>query len=122
MPQEPTPPNDSLIPSQPIPAGAQELSKRVGGLLDGQPKDDRTVAQALEGMDDIVELMAAGMYNMASMLVGEGEDSALLVEAAISTAKISPCAGAVAGAVCRVSGAAGCGAGRLSVEGAVAGC
>ncbi|MGA3135341.1 MAG: hypothetical protein ABSC88_05025 [Terracidiphilus sp.] len=92
MPQEPTPPNDSLIPSQPIPAGAQELSKRVGGLLDGQPKDDRTVAQALEGMDDIVELMAAGMYNMASMLVGEGEDSALLVEAAISTAKISPCA------------------------------
>jgi hypothetical protein len=92
MPQEPTPPKDSLIPSQPIPAGAQELSKRVGGLLDGRPKDDRTVAQALEGMDEVVELMAAGMYNMASMLVGEGEESARLVETAISTAKISPCA------------------------------
>lgn len=92
MPQEPTPPKDSLIPSQPSPAEAQAFSKRVRELLDGQPKDDRTVAQALEGMDDIVELMAAGMYNMASMLVGEGEDSARLVETAISTAKVSPCA------------------------------
>ncbi|MGP8175669.1 MAG: hypothetical protein ACLP7O_14135 [Terracidiphilus sp.] len=92
MPQEPTPPKDSLIPSQPSPAEAQAFSKRVRELLDGQPKDDRTVAQALEGMDEIVELMAAGMYNMASMLVGEGEDSVRLVETAISTVKVSPCA------------------------------
>ena len=64
--------NDSLIPTKPIPAEAHAFSKRVHGLLDGQPKDDATVRQALEGMDGIVALMSAGMYNMASMLVGEG--------------------------------------------------
>jgi len=83
--------NDSLIPPKPIPAEAHAFSKRVHGLLDGQPKDDATVRQALEGMDGIVELMAAGMYNMASMLVGEGEDSIRLVETAIANAEVSSC-------------------------------
>jgi hypothetical protein len=83
--------NDSLIPTKPIPAEAHAFSKRVHGLLDGQPKDDATVRQALEGMDGIVALMAAGMYNMASMLVGEGEDSIRLVETAIANAEVSSC-------------------------------
>lgn len=79
----------SLIPPQPIPEGAQAFNERVQGLLDGCPKDDATVAQALEGMDAIVEHIAAGLYTLASMLVGEGEDSVRLVETTIATVQVS---------------------------------
>jgi DNA-directed RNA polymerase specialized sigma24 family protein len=44
------------------------------------------------GLKDIFELVAAGLYSLASMLVGEGEESGRLVEEAISTAQVSPCA------------------------------
>jgi DNA-directed RNA polymerase specialized sigma24 family protein len=46
----------------------------------------------LEGMEEIFELVASGLYSLASMLVGEGEDSARLVEEAIASAQVSPCA------------------------------
>jgi hypothetical protein len=84
-------PNESLIPSQPIPAEAHAFSKRMGGLMDGKPKDDATVAQAFEGMDEMLDLIAAALYNLASMLVGEGEDSVRLVETAVATAEVSAC-------------------------------
>ena len=80
---------DSLIPQQPIPAGAEEFSKTVSGLLDGQPKDEATVNRALEGMDAMLDTIAAGLYSMASMLVGEGEDGIGLVETAVARTEIS---------------------------------
>ena len=80
---------DSMIPQQPMPAGAEEFSKTVSGLQDGRPKDEATVNRALEGMDDMLDTIAAGLYSMASMLVGEGEDSIELVEAAIARTDIS---------------------------------
>jgi DNA-directed RNA polymerase specialized sigma24 family protein len=46
----------------------------------------------LEGMEEIFELVASGLYSLASMLVGEGEDSARLVEETIASAQVSPCA------------------------------
>jgi DNA-directed RNA polymerase specialized sigma24 family protein len=63
MSQESNRPNDSLIPPQPIPAG----------------------------MEEIIEMIAAGLYSLASMLVGEGEESERLVEAAIANAEVSVC-------------------------------
>lgn len=81
--------SSSLIPPQPIPEGAQAFNERVHGLLDGRPKDEATVAQALEGMDAIVDRIAAGLYTLASMLVGEGEDSVRLVENTIATVQVS---------------------------------
>jgi len=83
--------NDSLIPAPSLDAGAEAFSERIQGLLDGQPKDDATVARALEGMEDMVDRMAARMYNLASMMVGEGEDSISLVEAAIAKTEVSAC-------------------------------
>jgi DNA-directed RNA polymerase specialized sigma24 family protein len=80
----------SLIPPHPIPAGAQDFSRRVHGLLDGQAKDEATVAQALEGMEAMLDAIAAGMYSLASMLVGEGEEGVRLVETAVATAEVSP--------------------------------
>ena len=81
----------SLIPQPPIPEGAQDFSKRVHGLLDGQAKDAATVAQALQGMEAMLDAIAAGLYSMASMLVGEGEDGVRLVETAVATAEVSAC-------------------------------
>jgi DNA-directed RNA polymerase specialized sigma24 family protein len=43
-------------------------------------------------MQEIFELVASGLYSLASMLVGEGEESARLVEEAVATAQVSPCA------------------------------
>jgi hypothetical protein len=91
MPEEPTAATGSLIPSQPIPPAAEVFSKRMRGLLDGQPKDEATVAKALAGQDEIFELIAAGLYSLASMLVGEGEQSVRLVETAVATAEVSVC-------------------------------
>ncbi|MGO9336182.1 MAG: RNA polymerase sigma factor [Terracidiphilus sp.] len=81
---------DSLIPAQPVPDGAEEFTERVYGLLDGQPKDEATVAKAFDGLDEMFDLIAAGMYSIASMLVGEGEDSIRLVETAVANAEVSP--------------------------------
>ena len=79
----------SLIPPQPIPARAQEFADRVRGLLDGQQKDDATVAKAFEGMDAMIDLIAAGLYTIASMLVGEGEESVRLVETAVANTEVA---------------------------------
>ena len=91
MRQDLSTPNQSLIPPVPIPAEAHAFTSRIHGLLDGQPKDDATVEKALEGMDFMFERIAAGLYNLASMLVGEGEDSVRLVEAAVTNSEVSGC-------------------------------
>ncbi|HZP07247.1 MAG TPA: hypothetical protein VFB43_20275 [Terracidiphilus sp.] len=82
-------PNSNLFPPQPVPEGAEAFTDRVHGLLDGQPKDEATVRRALEGMDAMFDMIAAGLYNLASMLVGEGEESVRLVEKAVATTDVS---------------------------------
>lgn len=82
---------ESLIPQPPIPDEARDFSRRVHGLMDGLAKDDATVAEALGGMDRALDLIAAGLYTMASMLVGEGEEGVRLVETTIATAEMSCC-------------------------------
>ncbi len=89
MHQESSTPSLSLIPPTPIPEGAHAFAEKVHGLLDGRPKDEATVAEALDGMDGMLDAIAAGLYSMASMLVGEGEDSVRLVETAIATTEVS---------------------------------
>ena len=91
MTEEPITPTESLIPAQPVPEQAVEFAERVHSLLDGKPKDEATVAKAFDGLDEMFDLIAAGMYSMASMLVGEGEDSIRLVETAVANAEISAC-------------------------------
>ena len=89
MSQESISVSESLIPPHSMPSGAPAFASRLLSLLDGQPKDEATVTEAFAGMDDMFDLIAAGLYSLASMLVGEGEDSVQLVETAIATAEIS---------------------------------
>jgi hypothetical protein len=88
MTDKAVPPNPSLIPAEPLHDRAEEFNERVHGLLDGQPKDEATVARAFDGLDEMFDLIAAGMYSIASMLVGEGEDSIRLVETAVANSDL----------------------------------
>lgn len=82
---------DSLIPLEPLPAGAQAFTRQVHGMLDGRPKDEATVARAFEGLEPMFDEIAAGLYSLASMLIGEGDQSARLVETTVATVQVSAC-------------------------------
>jgi DNA-directed RNA polymerase specialized sigma24 family protein len=56
-----------------------------------QSKGETIAVGASEGADEMVELIAAHLYSLASMLVGEGEESERLVEMAVSNAEVSVC-------------------------------
>ena len=90
MPQDSKSATDSLIPQPPITPEVKAFSSRVHSLLDGTPKDEATIAKAFEGLDSVFDMIAAGLYNLASMLVGEGEESVRLVEKTVATVEVSP--------------------------------
>jgi len=83
--------SSSLIPQPPVPDEAWDFAERVHRLMDGRVKDEATVARALEGMDAMFNHMAAKLYTLASMLVGEGEESVALVETAIANVDAASC-------------------------------
>src|SRR4051794_35226978 len=89
MPNDASSPNARLDPAQPMPAEAQEFARKLHKMLDGQSKDEATVKRQFEGMESMFDLIAAGLYSLASMLVGEGEDSIQLVEAAVANTDVS---------------------------------
>jgi DNA-directed RNA polymerase specialized sigma24 family protein len=88
MPEETITRNDTLTPAQPIPCRTQQFTERMHALKDGQPKDEATVDKDFDEMEEMFDLIAAGLYTLASMLVGEGEDSIRLVETAVANADI----------------------------------
>ena len=80
---------ESLIPSPPVPAVAEEFSEGVSSPLDRRPKDRSVINDPFAGPDQVFDLIAAGMYSLASMLVGEGEESVRLVERAVAATDVS---------------------------------
>ena len=80
---------ESAIPPQSVPNDAHEFNERVHGLLDGQAKDEATTEMAFGGFDEMFDLIAADMYSIASMMVGEGEDSVRLVETALADGEVA---------------------------------
>jgi DNA-directed RNA polymerase specialized sigma24 family protein len=75
--------------SQPLPPQAAEFARKLHGMMDGNPKDETTVERAFEGLDEMFDLIAAGLYSLASMLVGEGEASIGLVEDAVANTDVA---------------------------------
>ena len=52
---------------------------------------DSSELNSTETMDGIVDQIASGLYSLASMLLGEGEESIQLVETAIANSEVSAC-------------------------------
>jgi hypothetical protein len=53
--------------------------------------EETKFANEIAEKDELFDRIAAELYNLASMLVGEGEDGARLVETAIATAELPNC-------------------------------
>ena len=68
---------------------SQETPTPGSGLIPPQSNDGSAVARAFEGMDSVLDRVAAELYSFASMLVGEGEDAIHLVETAVASAEVS---------------------------------
>lgn len=82
----------SFVPEEPIdPQGAQFFAQ-VTEMLDGHPKDEVVVEVALSRWDGLLEKIAAELYRISSMLLGEGEDSIRLIEKAVSDVNFESCA------------------------------
>jgi hypothetical protein len=64
----------------------QESNTALFNLIPQQPIPD-----IADGLEEIFEIIAAGLYSLASMLVGEGEESVRLVEEAVANAEVSVC-------------------------------
>lgn len=67
----------------------KEIPTPSSGPIPSQHGNRTTTARAFEGMDDAFDRMASGLYSLASMLVGEGEDSIDLLETAVATAEVT---------------------------------
>lgn len=91
MADQPVKTTNRMDPTQPMPPEAQEFSRKVHTMIDGKRKDEATVERNLAGFEGMFDVIAAGLYSLASMLAGEGEDSIRLVETAIATAEVSAC-------------------------------
>jgi hypothetical protein len=91
MPNRDQNPNARLDPKEPLPPQAQDFARKFNKMLDGHQKDEAVVASQFEGLEGMFDIIAAGLYSLASMLVGEGEDSIRLVETAVANADIGSC-------------------------------
>lgn len=79
-------------PTKPLPPEVAAFAHRVNTLLEENPRNEAAVAEALATHASAFDLVASHMYNVASMLVGEGEDSMRLVETAVIKAEKATCA------------------------------
>jgi len=69
----------------------QEINSTNESPMTGAGPVKAEAAGESAGWDEMFDQIAAGLYNLASMLVGEGEQSINLVETAIATAEVSVC-------------------------------
>jgi hypothetical protein len=91
MPQEFNSPNNGQTPSAPVAAATEARAEQPHGLPEGQISGNAEAAKAFESIDDLIGRMAAGLYSVASMLLGEGEERVRLVETAVAAAEVSVC-------------------------------
>ncbi len=91
MSQETRDSSSSLIPPKPIPAEAQAFTRQMHGLMDGQPKDDATVSKALEGMDGMFDLIAAGCTAWHPCWWAKGKRAFAWWRWAVADAEVSVC-------------------------------
>lgn len=91
MPSNPISLDDRFVPEEPLDPRGAEFFEQVTEMLDGQPKDPEIVETALAGSDEFLEKIAADLYHIASMLLGEGEETIGLIERVVATVDLPSC-------------------------------
>ena len=91
MPSDSPSLEDSFLPEEPTHPQGAEFFAQVTDLLDGKPKDAAAVEAALSSWDGLLETIAADLYRIGSMLLGEGEQTVALIERAIANVNIQAC-------------------------------
>jgi len=89
--QESISPEASFLPEEPVHPQAPAFFAQVSEMMDGQPKDAAVVEAALSGWDGFLERAASDLYRIASMMLGEGEETIALIEKAVATVDIPAC-------------------------------
>lgn len=79
---------DSIHSNAIAPTPESAAGTRTGGCPEPEAE---AAARARQQMDAIIDSIAGELYNLASMLVGEGEEAVRLVELAIDQAEVSAC-------------------------------
>jgi len=83
--------DSTFLPVEAAHPQAPAFFAHVTEMLDGQPKDPAAVEAALTGWDGFLEQAAADLYRIASMLLGEGEETIGLLEKTVATSDIATC-------------------------------
>lgn len=91
MPSNPISLDSSFVPEEPLHPEGAAFFERVTGMLDGQPHDPVAVEAALSDWDGLLEKIAAELYRISSMLLGEGEESIRLIERVVATVDLPAC-------------------------------
>jgi DNA-directed RNA polymerase specialized sigma24 family protein len=91
MPSNPISLDRSFIPEEPLHPQGAAFFEQVTGMLDGQPHDPAAVQAALSDWDGLLEKIAAELYRISSMLLGEGEESIRLIEQVVATVDLPAC-------------------------------
>jgi hypothetical protein len=81
-----------LVPQEPLDPRGAAFFEHLTGMLDGQEKDPAEVTAAISNWDGLLEKIAADLYRISSMLVGEGEEAIGLIEQAVAELDIPACA------------------------------
>jgi DNA-directed RNA polymerase specialized sigma24 family protein len=91
MPSNPISLDRSFVSAEPLHPQGAAFFEQVTGMLDGQPHDPAAVEAALSDWDGMLEKIAAELYRISSMLLGEGEESIRLIEQVVATVDLPAC-------------------------------
>jgi len=91
MPSNTTSLDGNFVPEEPLHPQGAEFFEQVSEMLDGQPKDPAIVEAALIQWDGLLETIAAELYRISSMLLGEGEQAIGLIEDVVANIDLHAC-------------------------------
>jgi hypothetical protein len=81
----------TFVPEEPLHPEGAAFFEQVTGMLDGQSKDPAAVEAVLSEWDGLFEKIAAELYRISSMLLGEGEESIRLIENVVTSVDLPDC-------------------------------
>jgi hypothetical protein len=82
---------NSFLPEEPLHPEGAAFFAQVSDMLDGRPKDPSAVEEALSGWEGLLEKVGSELYRIASMLLGEGEESIGLIENVVTNLDLTAC-------------------------------